>query len=92
MKTIDEHLEIIKKKQEASRRFYENLFSPYSKILNPKNKNHWIAMVRGIVINNYGWSSEDAKKIFTYNICGSYFEKGIQPLQFLKQTEDSWNV
>lgn len=92
MKTIENHLDIVLKKRAEAKKLLDSIFSPNSKILNPKNKNHWIAMVRGIAVNHYNWNKEDAKSIFKSNTVIDYYKKGYTPLQFMKETESTWNV
>ena len=56
----------------------KSIFQPSSKILNPKNKNHWIAMLRGYAVNN-GWNKYEAKAFFTLLVFEGDFYKGISP-------------
>lgn len=92
MKTIQNHLAVVLEKRADSKKLLNSIFSPNSKILNPKNKNHWIAMVRGIAVNHYNWNKEDAKSVFKSNTLIDYYKKGYTPLQFMKETESTWNV
>ena len=92
MKTIENHLNIILKKRAEAKKLLDSIFSPNSKVLNPKNKNHWIAMVRGIAVNHYGWKKEDANSILKSTTIIDYYNKGYTPFQFMKETESTWSV
>jgi len=59
--------------------FLNNIFNPSKVILNPNNKNHWLAMVRGYAVNIYGWDKESAELCFTYKLMGDDFENGLTP-------------
>lgn len=92
MKTIENHLDIITRKRAEAKKLLDSISSPNSKVLNPKNKNHWIAMVRGIAVNNYGWEKEEANSIFKSTNIINYYNRGYTPFQFMKETESTWNV
>lgn len=70
--------------------FWNNILHPTSKILNSKNKNHWIAMVRGIMINKYDWTREQANIVFTYQLMQEHFKEGLTPMDAIKEEMTKW--
>ena len=70
--------------------FLRNVFQPSSKILNSKNKNHWIAMVRGIMINKYNWSRKEASLYFTYAHMQNHFKEGLTPSEAIAEEMLTW--
>ncbi|KAB8153374.1 hypothetical protein EZY14_009080 [Kordia sp. TARA_039_SRF] len=60
----------------------------HSEVLNPKNKNHWISMLRKLAVLD-GWNTEEANAFFTLKIFKIDFDNGMLPSQvFLKYKQE----
>jgi len=68
--------------------FLNNILHPSKIILNPKNKNHWLAMVRGYAINIYDWDRESAELCFTHKLMGDDFKDGLTPREAIDKIID----
>lgn len=54
------------------------IMHPSSPILNPKNQNHYVAMVRGYAEAD-GWDKDCAKSLFCFGFLKYYFDAGYTP-------------